>query len=329
MYRPMTAALPSFKCQWLVCGAMVLAAWSASIAFAEEPVEKKEEVAAEVVEEVIDAQPSESEQDQVNKANNPLADLMAVNLHNYYSPKLNGVPDESANTMWLRTVTPYWRLIPRVSLPIQVAPVADTSTTPTTYNAVTGIGDLNVFATFVVTPDESPAMVGIGPIYTAPTASNDALGAGKHQIGLAGLTVWSKGILLLGALVNYQIGVGGDSNKPRTQYIGAQPFMMLQLGKGYYLRSSPIWYFNIEDPGYNVPFGLGAGKAIITDKVVYNLFMEPQFSIAIRGVGLPAVQIFAGINLQFKTGGKEKKSAQAGRLVNQLRAEHSMRAQMQ
>ena len=207
--------------------------------------------------------------------------------------------------------------------------MADTSTTPTTYNTVTGIGDLNIFATFVVTPDESPAMLGVGPIYTAPTASNDALGAGKHQIGLAALTVWSKGVLLLGGLVNYQIGVGGDSSKPRTQFIGAQPFMFLQLGNGYYLRSSPIWYFNIEEPGYNVPFGLGAGKAIITDKVVYNLWVEPQFSIAIRGIGLPAVQIFAGINLQFKTTRKKKKSEQAAHLVNQLRAEHSARSQMQ
>ena len=118
MRRPMTAALPSFKCQWLVCGAMVLVAWSASIALAEEPVKKEERVATDVVEQVVDAQPSESEQDQVNKANNPLANLIAVNLHNYYSPRLNGIPDESANAMWLRMVTPYWRLIPRVSLPI-------------------------------------------------------------------------------------------------------------------------------------------------------------------------------------------------------------------
>ena len=65
-----------------------------------------------------------------------------------------------------------------------------------------------------------------------------------------------------------------------------------------------------------------------TDKVVYNLFIEPQFSIALRGVGLPAVQIFAGVNLQFKTSGKNKKK-QAARLMNQLRAEHSMRTRMQ
>jgi hypothetical protein len=185
---------------------------------------------------------------------------------------------------------------------------------------VSGIGDLNVFATFVVTPDDSPAMLGIGPIYTAPTASNDALGNGKHEVGAAAITVYTKGIVLIGALLNYQIGVGGDPNKPRTQYIAAQPFFILQLGKGYYLRSAPIWFFDLEKPTYNVPFGLGAGKAIPTDRVIYNLFIEPQFSMAVRGIGQPAIQIFAGMNIQFRTGRRKKDRAD---LVNQLRAQQS------
>jgi hypothetical protein len=293
-------------------------------AFAQDIGAQEESEADVVVEELVEAEASESDQDQVNKANNPLADLMAISLHNYYFPRLNGVPNESANTLWLRIITPVWRLIPRVSLPIQVVPAPY----PTGSVAkVTGIGDLNVFATFVVTPDDSPAMLGLGPIYTAPTASNDALGHGKHEVGVAALTVWTKGIFLLGGLVNYQIGVGGDSNRPRTQFIAAQPFAFFQLGKGYYLRSAPIWFFDIEQPTYNVPFGLGAGKVILTDKAAVNLFIEPQFSIALRGIGQPGVQIFAGVNLQFKTGRKEKKK-QADRVVNQLRAEHSLRTRM-
>ena len=269
---------------------------------------------------------AKSLQDQVNTANNPLADMIAFSLHNYYFPRLNGIPDESANTFWLRVVTPFWRVIPRVSLPIQVVPAPN----PTASVAkVTGIGDLNIFATFVVTPDDLEVMVGVGPIYTAPTASNDALGHGKHEVGVAALAVWGKGIVLVGGLANYQIGVGGDSSKPQTQFIVAQPFVFLQLGKGYYLRSAPIWFFDIEQPTYNVPFGLGAGKVVIpTEKIVFNLFIEPQFAVALRGIGQPAVQIFAGINMQFKVGRKKKKD-QAARLVNQLRAEQSLRSQMQ
>jgi hypothetical protein len=50
--------------------------------------------------------------------------------------------------------------------------------------------------------------------------------------------------------------------------------------------------------------------------------------MALRGIGQPAVQIFAGINMQFKVGRKKKKD-EAARLVNQLRAEQSLRSQMQ
>jgi hypothetical protein len=309
----------------LAYGVIALLVSVSSTALAEEAGDRPQPQADLVVEETLGGQPSEALEDQVNTANNPLADMIAFSLHNYYFPRLNGVPDESANTFWLRFVTPFWRVIPRVSLPIQVVPAPN----PTASVAkVTGVGDLNVFATFVVTPDDLEVMVGVGPIYTAPTASNDALGHGKHEVGVAALAVWGKGIFLVGGLVNYQIGVGGDSSKPRTQFFVAQPFVFFQLGKGYYLRSAPIWFFDIEQPTYNVPFGLGAGKVIPTEKIVFNLFIEPQFAMALRGIGQPAVQIFVGMNMQFKVGRKKKKD-QAARLVNQLRAEQSLRSQMQ
>ena len=309
----------------LVCGAVALLLSVTSTALADEAADRPEPVADRAVREATEDQPSEGLQDQVNTANNPLADMIAFSLQNYYFPRLNGIPDESANTFWIRLVTPFWRVIPRVSLPIQVVPAPNPTATVA---KVTGVGDLNIFATFVVTPDDLEVMVGVGPIYTAPTASNDAIGHGKHEVGVAALAVWGKGIFLVGGLANYQIGVGGDSSKPRTQFIVAQPFVFFQLGKGYYLRSAPIWFFDIEQPTYNVPFGLGAGKVIPTEKIVFNLFIEPQFAMALRGIGQPAVQIFAGINMQFKVGRKKKKD-EAARLVNQLRAEQSFRSQMQ
>jgi hypothetical protein len=298
---------------------------STSSASAEEATPPPKPIADEVVEETAGAEPAKSLQDEVNTANNPLADLVSISLHNYFFPRLNGIPDESANTFWLRFVTPFWRIIPRLSIPIEVVPAPNPDTTTA---KVTGFGDLNIFATFIVTPDDSPAMLGVGPIYTAPTASNSALGNGKHEVGLAALTVYTKGILLAGALVNYQIGVGGDNSKPRTQFFVAQPLVFFQLGKGYYLRSAPIWFFDIEQPTYNVPFGVGAGKVIPTEKAVFNIFIEPQFAMALRGIGQPAVQIFAGLNMQLKLGRKNKKKTQAAHLVNQLRAEQSLRSSM-
>ena len=84
--------------------------------------------------------------------------------------------------------------------------------------------------------------------------------------------------------------------------------------------AAPIWFFNIEEPGYNMPFGFGAGKVI-----------EPQFAMAVRGVGQPVVQIFGGINMQFKVDRKKpkKRSDDARYLVGQLASEQGLRAQMQ
>jgi hypothetical protein len=49
-----------------------------------------------------------------------------------------------------------------------------------------------------------------------------------------------------------------------------------------------------------VPIGLGIGKVIAKEKVVFNLFIEPQYSLADKGAGWPEWQIFIGLNSQFK-----------------------------
>ena len=75
--------------------------------------------------------------------------------------------------------------------------------------------------------------------------------------------------------------------------------MFYQLGGGTYLRSAPVWVYNLHNDDYSVPLGLGIGQVIKDQKTVYNFFIEPQGSIADRGNGQPRWQIFAGLNLQF------------------------------
>ena len=87
-----------------------------------------------------------------------------------------------------------------------------------------------------------------------------------------------------------------------TNLLAVQPFYFVQLGKGLYLRGAPIAVFNLENDTYHVPVGLGLGKVIPTGKVVYNVFLEPQFTILDRGAGQPELQLFVGFNMQFLGG---------------------------
>jgi len=134
----------------------------------------------------------------------------------------------------------------------------------------------------------------------APTASHDALGAGKHQLGGAFILLANDGPLLIGSLVQYQASVAGDANRPNTSVLIPQVFCILQIGAGFYLRSTPTATFNLKAGDYNVPIGAGVGKVALVGSSVLNFFFEPQYTFLSHGPGQPLFQLFGGINTQFK-----------------------------
>ena len=77
-----------------------------------------------------------------------------------------------------------------------------------------------------------------------------------------------------------------------------QPLLFLQMGKGSYLRSSGAMTFDIENSQYYIPVGFGIGKVVKSGRSVFNMWLEPQFTILHDGEGYPAFQVFAGLNLQ-------------------------------
>jgi hypothetical protein len=76
---------------------------------------------------------------------------------------------------------------------------------------------------------------------------------------------------------------------------------MVQLGQGWYMRSSAVWTYDVKSNDYNIPIGLGLGKVTKTNKTIINAFIEPQYSVASRGVGQSDWGIFAGVNFQFES----------------------------
>jgi hypothetical protein len=230
---------------------------------------------------------------EVAKSNNPLAPMSAVNLHDYSMPTLYGVPDQSANAMMVRGVFATKRMILRATLPLSTVPSGSG-------DAVSGLGDFNVFDAFLLTSSESKTQFGVGPLLVVPTATDDLLGAGKWQAGGAAVLVsnLTPTVLAFG-LVTYQHSFAGDSARPTASLLTAQPGAIFQVGGGFYLRSSGIWQWNTETGDYAIPIGLGAGKVMRAGGAILNLFLEPQFTVLHEGVGQPAFQMFVGLMAQF------------------------------
>ena len=222
-------------------------------------------------------------------ANNPLANMTSVQLQNYYAPTLYGFPDQTSNTGWLRVVKPFGKLLLRASLPLSTVPTGATTN-------VSGLGDFNAFVAYLMTGPSAPQQYGVGPLVVAPTHTDDALGVDAWQLGAAAVYFnLSAPAVQWGGLVTWQTDISGSAN---TNLAIVQPLLFLQMGKGVYLRSSGAMTFDLESSTYYVPVGFGAGKVIKVGRSVFNMWLEPQFTILHDGEGYPAFQIFAGLNLQ-------------------------------
>ena len=74
---------------------------------------------------------------------------------------------------------------------------------------------------------------------------------------------------------------------------------IFQIGGGYYVRSSSVILLDFQNGRYLVPFGLGVGRVFRVGKAITNVWVEPQPTIYHNKPGLPAFQLFMGINFQW------------------------------
>lgn len=229
--------------------------------------------------------------EELAKANNPLADLTAFNIQNYHVSSLYGVPDATANSFWLRFAKPTGRVLWRASLPIKTVPHLD--------GPSNGIGDFEIFGAYLL--KNSPKVTfGIGPQASFNTAERAELGTGKTQLGVAAIVfAVPSPTMQMGGLLFWQTSVGGDENREDISVLVAQPFSFWQLGGGTYLRTAPLWTFNLRNGDYAVPFGLGIGRVVKAGTTNFNIFIEPQWTILHEGTGVPEFQIYTALNIQF------------------------------
>ncbi len=232
------------------------------------------------------------------QANNPLANIKTVNLQNQYTGNFTGV-EKPGNTFYLRGAMPVsigdskWLI--RATLPFNSWPVGVAG------DRVSGLGDFNIFAAYLIDVGNPAISFGIGPQVTAPTAATNGLGAGKWSLGLANVLFDARNSKFQwGYLLTWQASVAGDNTRNDVNFGAFQPFAMYQLGKGWYLRSTGVWTYNFESDNYAIPIGLGIGKVTVKPGVVINAYFEPQYSISTRGAFQSEWGVFAGVNFQFK-----------------------------
>ena len=217
-------------------------------------------------------------------AQNPIANM--VSLPFQYNANLDFGPNrQTQHVLNIQPVYPIsfnpdWNLITRTIVPLISQPAMFPGD-----SRQNGLGDIQLQLFF--SPKQPGAggwTWGVGPIFLAPTASDDALGQGKWGAGPTAIALRSEGHWLYGALINNIWSFGGDSGRPDVNQMVLQPFVNYNVPghPGLYFNSSPIITANWKaDSGqrWTVPLGMGVGKITKWSNQPVNLQFGAYYNV--------------------------------------------------
>jgi len=200
----------------------------------------------------------------------PLTTLPQIFMQDAYTPANYGTA-ASTNRVIVRAIIPRiprYSLLPFVQL---VRPSFSLVTVPTGRGGATrtAFGDMQLFDLGVIPwpGRETGLLMGVGPTFVFPTATERPAGQGAWQVGPAFAAIY-KGIptFLLGVLIQSPISFAYTSHDRRS--VGTlllQPIVLRHLWRGFYVKSGDAsWTIDWRNSGaMTLPLSFGVGYVLV------------------------------------------------------------------
>jgi hypothetical protein len=219
----------------------------------------------------------QSQEELSAAAANPLADLMSFPFQNNLNMNY-GEYNRNVNVLNIQPVIPFagGKIITRTIFPIVYIP--DFSNESGKLSS--GLSDI-VFTAFYV-PESKGLMWGFGPVVELPTGGS-IRGSQKWSAGPSLVVLAQPGDWTFGGLINNAWSFAGNSDREDVNHMLVNLFVVLQLGKGWYVNSAPIitadWKVDSEDR-WIVPVGAGGGKVLMLGgKLPLNLQTQLYYNV--------------------------------------------------
>ena len=236
------------------------------------------------------AKAAPSAQELANQVNNPAAPVTFIQFRDILAPNVPGA-NGATNSLQMQPVLPIgpFKAFPfvqlvKMTMPLYVAVPGSVDPALQQFGA-NGIGDLQFFD--LVTIKQSWGRWGVGPTLVFPTATGNALGAGKWQAGPSVALIYT-GIknLTAGLIVQNPISYAGSPNRPSVNQMIITPTFTFNLKEGWFVGLSDYNFsFNWENGGAGtVPLGVQFGKVVTLGKQPFAMSFEAG-GTAVRPAG--------------------------------------------
>lgn len=164
---------------------------------------------------------ADSDEELAKKSQNPIANLISLPLQNDWNFNSGPHDDKTSYTLNVQPVWPFslseeYLLITRTILPVKSIEFPRNET---------GIGD--ILQSFFLSPKKTVGgwIVGAGPVFNYPTASDDSLGSGKWGAGPTAVMLRQDGGWTYGLLTNHVWSFAGNSSRSEVSATFLEPFI--------------------------------------------------------------------------------------------------------
>jgi len=216
---------------------------------------------------------------------NPVSTLWSLTFQqNNYGVSLPGGQVGHQDNLLFQPVLPVsltnnWNLINRPVLPLfNSVPTVDAQGN---LGRATGFGDMSLVE--LLSPGTnlvgSDWLLGLGPTFIFPTATNGKVGQGKWQAGPAGVLGYLGDKFIAGVFPQQWWSVGGYGSQNVSQ-LNLQYFGVYFPGDGWSIESTPNVLVNWKATSGNAvtfPVGLGVGKVVKLGPLPVKFALEVQY----------------------------------------------------
>jgi hypothetical protein len=221
-----------------------------------------------------------STEDLARASQNPVANMISLPFQN--NTNFNTGPyDRAQNILNIQPVVPLslnadWNIISRTIVPVISQPnlFSDSNTG--------GIGDITQSLFLSPVQPTNGVIWGVGPVFTAPSASETILGTGKTLFGPTAVVLVTPGHWVIGVLANNQWSVAGDPYRKPVNTFLAQPFVNYNMEGGWFLTYSPVitadWLAS-SDQRWTVPIGGGIGRVFKAGDQPINASLSAYYNV--------------------------------------------------
>jgi len=229
------------------------------------------------------AQQGQQSLDELNvQLQNPVSSVwnLTFQFNNFF---LDGPPSDKTRVQSLVNFQPVMPVLLTKDINLIVRPVIPVVFSAPVFDGAGfdnkgGLGDIALVP--FLAPVTKNWILGLGPSFIFPTATDDGLGQGKLQMGPAAVVGWFNRHWMLGVFPQQWWSVAGDSDRPDVSQANIQYFLFRFLPNAWNIGTAPNVLINWkadDDNKVTFPVGLSVGKTVKVGKLPIGLSLQGQW----------------------------------------------------